>query len=407
VETPKSANDAPSSFAIPGSTSTLSSQPNNVFVYAIADAFTAGFKTRRNKPAEMIAKHVDKAMRKGQGATSDADYEKMLDSALALYRFTDDKDVFRTFYHRALAKRLLLQKSASDDFEKSMLRKLKEKYDPEFGMGEEMFKDLELSRDLLRDFHSKLDSTNSKSKLSVMVLQQSAWPFSVQKKGKGTLDLPPNMQTDLTAFTDFYKQKHSGRVLHWDHSLGTVTMTARFKAKPKELSVSLFQAAVLLLFNNSLELRYPDILAQTRMDDDELRRTLQSLACGKKRVLKKTPAGKDVNDNDIFAFNADFEDPRSKVHINSIQAKVTPEESDRTQRAVEDDRQYYLEAAIVRIMKAKKEMTLNALTTATVEAVKKHFLPDVHAIKVRIERLVEQEYLARSEKRKDCLVYVA
>lgn len=84
-----------------------------------------------------------------------------------------------------------------------------------------------------------------------------------------------------------------------------------------------------------------------------------------------------------------------------------PEESDRTQRAVEDDRQYYLEAAIVRIMKAKKEMTLNALTTATVEAVKSHFLPDVHAIKVRIERLVEQEYMARSEKRKDCLVYVA
>lgn len=40
-------------------------------------------------------------------------------------------------------------------------------------------------------------------------------------------------------------------------------------------------------------------------------------------MLKKTPAGKDVNDDDVFAFNADFEDPRPKVHINSIQAKVT------------------------------------------------------------------------------------
>lgn len=73
------------------------------------------------------------------------------------------------------------------------------------------------------------------------------------------------MQTALIAFTDFYKEKHSGRVLYWDHSLGTVTMTARFKAKPKELSVSLFQAVVLLLFNDSLELRYPEILAQTSM----------------------------------------------------------------------------------------------------------------------------------------------
>ena len=49
-----------------------------------------------------------------------------MDRVLVLYRFTDDKDVFRTFYRRALAKRLLLEKSASDDFEKSVLKKLKE-----------------------------------------------------------------------------------------------------------------------------------------------------------------------------------------------------------------------------------------------------------------------------------------
>lgn len=108
------------------STSVTFKQPNNEFVYALSDAFTIGFKARRNKPAEMIAKYIDKAMRRGQGATSDSQFEGLLDSVLALYRFTDDKDVFRTFYHRALAKRLLLEKSASDDFEAAMLKKLKE-----------------------------------------------------------------------------------------------------------------------------------------------------------------------------------------------------------------------------------------------------------------------------------------
>jgi len=54
-----------------------------------------------------------------------------------------------------------------------------------------------------------------------------------------------------------------------------------------------------------------------------LRRTLQSLACGKKKVLKKVPPGRDVDDDDVFRFNADFMDPRSKIHINSIQAKVS------------------------------------------------------------------------------------
>ena len=99
--------------------------PDQTFNYALTDAFAVGFKTRRNKPAEMIAKYLDKAMRKGQGSTSDAEFQALLDSALALYRFTDDKDVFRTFYHRSLAKRLLLDKTASDDFEVATLKKLK------------------------------------------------------------------------------------------------------------------------------------------------------------------------------------------------------------------------------------------------------------------------------------------
>ena len=57
-------------------------------------------------------------------------------------------------------------------------------------------------------------------------------------------------------------------------------------------------------------------------DDAELKRTLQSLACGKKRVLKKYPAGKEVENGDVFSFNVDFEDPHPKIHINSIQTKV-------------------------------------------------------------------------------------
>lgn len=96
------------------------------FQYALQDAFTSGFKNRHNKPAEMIARHIDKLMRRGQGSASDESFTEQLDAALALYRFTADKDVFRAFYHRALAKRLLLGRSASDDAEKAMLKKLKE-----------------------------------------------------------------------------------------------------------------------------------------------------------------------------------------------------------------------------------------------------------------------------------------
>ncbi|KIK11875.1 hypothetical protein PISMIDRAFT_57717, partial [Pisolithus microcarpus 441] len=126
-------------------------QPNHEFSYALTDAFAYGFKVRKNKPAELIVKHLDCLMQCGQWDMLDLEFDQLLNSVLGLYRYTDNKDVFRTFYHRVLARRLLLECSTSDDFEKVMLKKLKEKYDPEFGMGGHMFNDLALSWDLLHE----------------------------------------------------------------------------------------------------------------------------------------------------------------------------------------------------------------------------------------------------------------
>ena len=44
-------------------------------------------------------------------------------------------------------------------------------------MGEDMFKDLALSKENMADYHSKLGDDNPDRKLNVMVLQRSAWPF--------------------------------------------------------------------------------------------------------------------------------------------------------------------------------------------------------------------------------------
>ncbi len=57
--------------------------------------------------------------------------------------------------------------------------------------------------------------------------------------------------------------------------------------------------------------------------DGELRRTLQSLACGKARVLIKSPKGREVEDGDLFSFNADFVNKLFRIKINQIQMKET------------------------------------------------------------------------------------
>ena len=69
--------------------------PNQGFRSALRDGVSAGFKARRNEPAEMIAQHLDKAMRREQKGQCDEDLEVELHEVLALYPFTDGKDVFR------------------------------------------------------------------------------------------------------------------------------------------------------------------------------------------------------------------------------------------------------------------------------------------------------------------------
>ena len=53
-----------------------------------------------------------------------------------------------------------------------------------------MFKDLALSKEAMREYHSKLPEDDAGRLLTAMVLQRSAWPFTTQKH---TVDLPPNV----------------------------------------------------------------------------------------------------------------------------------------------------------------------------------------------------------------------
>merc|ERR1719296_136588 len=79
--------------------------------------------------------------------------ETFQNQILLLFRHINSKDVFEAFYKRDLAKRLLTGRSVSTDMERSFLSKLK----AECGAGytskmEGMFKDMELSRDIMGSY---------------------------------------------------------------------------------------------------------------------------------------------------------------------------------------------------------------------------------------------------------------
>lgn len=67
------------------------------------------------------------------------------------------KDVFEAFYKKDLAKRLLLGKSSSADAEKAMIAKLKAECGGQFTSKlESMFKDTDLSREIVTSFRASV-----------------------------------------------------------------------------------------------------------------------------------------------------------------------------------------------------------------------------------------------------------
>ncbi len=84
---------------------------------------------------------------------SEDEVETALNKVMVLFRSIHGKDAFEMFYKKDLAKRLLLNKSASAELERSMLAKLKTECGAAFTSKlEGMFRDVDLSRDFMREF---------------------------------------------------------------------------------------------------------------------------------------------------------------------------------------------------------------------------------------------------------------
>lgn len=166
-------------------------------------------------------------------------------------------------------------------------------------------------------------------------------------------------------FQKYYDSRHSGRRLTWQGNLGTADVKVKFKARSHDLNVSTHALVVLLLFEDvsgDQTLSYPvrltycsadtklnktqEIKSSTDLPDPDLQRTLQSLACGKFRILTKSPKGRDVNPTDKFAFNDGFTSPLARIKIMQVSSKVeTGKEREETQEMVDEERRHMVEVS--------------------------------------------------------------
>ena len=103
--------------------------PNDIY---FRQAFREALEKALNQkmkvtPAEYIASFTDGLLKKAGGSEKLTENEKefYLERVIGLFSCVSDKDLFLDIYRHQLAKRLLQDKSESNDAEKEMISRLK------------------------------------------------------------------------------------------------------------------------------------------------------------------------------------------------------------------------------------------------------------------------------------------
>jgi cullin 1 len=397
--------------------------------------------------SELLATYADDVLRKGGLQLEEAQVDKTLDSIVRLFSYLIDKDLFAEFYRKQLATRLLTQRSASSDAEKSMIGKLKLLMGAQFTSKlEGMFNDMRNAAEHLVDFQNFVQQRHMNLEgieFTVQTLTTGFWPSYLMDE----LKLPSVMQNCIDCFRVYYDTRTSNRKLRWIHDLGVVTLGANFTKRRLDLVVSTVQATLLLQFNDTDELTIDQLLQYTGLTADVMKQTLKSLVSGKFKLLVKSPA-EGYSTAHKMRVNHAFQSAQFRVRIPNAIRKTTSKDRENASSAVHEDRKHAMEANIVRIMKARKVMNHVQLMTEvrTTTRHTKHtrirvrtlvmprvvaacvlmvccwcsssslqvsqqlmsfFQPDPRAIKQRIEDLIQREYMKRDDEQSNVYHYLA
>ncbi|TPX64061.1 hypothetical protein SpCBS45565_g06144 [Spizellomyces sp. 'palustris'] len=376
---------------------------NLAFTAAVDKAFrsivNSAVPSTSSSAAELLARYCDLLLKRTAKGLIESEVDDKLSRMITLFKYLDDKDVFQKFYSRMIAKRLIYGTSLSEEAELNMLSRLKVaacgvEYTSKL---QRMFTDVTISNDLNVGFskYAQLNSINLGTEFSILVLTAGSWPLSASGSG---FVLPSVLEKSVSQFTTFYGKHHNGRKLTWMHHLARADVKINRMDKRYELNVSLYQLGVLLLFNVTPSLTIHDIVHQTKLNNSEVERILKIFV----DINLLT-----VTDTQTYVVNLGFVSKRTKIKINTALQTETPQEVTAARKAVDDDRKLYLQAAIVRIMKSRKELSHIQLVQQVIDQAKVNFAPSIPVIKRCIEQLIEKQYIDRVPHTRDRYVYIS
>lgn len=329
---------------------------------------------------------------------SEAEYDHRVDGLLEIFKRVRAKDSFSTYYVQLMAKRLLAKTLKSDDSERAVIRKFKAECGIQYTLKmESMMKDVVVSHDECTEF---LDShENLPFQLDIFILTSGLWSFASLSINCA---MPPQLEGVKKNFEDFYLGKHKGRKLVWKTSRSTLELVASFTASSQRYFVTAYmmEALILLTFNDLEEVSIEQLKGMLKVPEEVLERSLA--------LLTKLKLLLHLKDRGSYSLNAQYKSRTVRVRVPpSEKALGDSEAAEETSSELRREREQKIDAALVKIMKARHQVLHNTLVEDAVKMLSAFFPPDAGFIKLRIEYLIEAEYIKRSPSDRKLYIYCA
>lgn len=202
----------------------------------------------------------------------------------------------------------------------------------------------------------------------------------------------------------------------WYFSQGQAEVN--FNAQEKErylLIVSSYQLLILLTIDQSKESNYSKIKERCGIkSEDDFQSNIQALVMNKILVCddeakNNNKKGADIEDTDEIRINKAYTNKMKRVKCIPQPSRKKAEASGAGQSSHDPDldkeREYIVDATLVRIMKGRRTLTYNELLADTVKIITM-FRADIPLIKKRVDSLIERAYLKRDENSRSTFHYV-
>jgi len=361
--------------------------------------------------SELMADYSDHVL-KDRLKKTEEDTQLCLDNVVALFAHLQEKDVFRCFYQELLGKRLLLHDKVKLDWERIMIQKLKALAGAQYtNKMEKMLMDNSMQQESDEAFEefcgAKVDYNGTDIKLEVQVLTRANWPsYSITD-----MKVPPEIQSCVDKYTEFYTARHDRTVLAWIHTLGKAQIELIFvsqKRKPT-VTVSVVQAALMMQFNQTPSITYSELCSRLGLAPRFLAKYVKGLASEEQTVRRKKPehqllcythqpAGPsaDPSPDDVISLNvkglAKVKQLKNRYQMPLLEAKVAGKEQADLLQRIQRERVMNIDAQIVRIMKARQRMKISLLVMQVVDDLRHLFPVMASFVTQRVKQLADGAY---------------